>query len=46
VEKDSGLTGGGFFTLARNLKALTGTSKGEEDRFLKKEKTKLFDFWE
>jgi hypothetical protein len=45
VEKDSGLTGGGFFALARGLKALTGSSKSDEDRFLKKEKTKLFDFW-
>jgi len=45
VEKNTGLTGRGFFKLATDLNQFDGTSKSEMKVFLAKEKRRLYDLW-
>lgn len=46
VDKNSGLAGRGFFSLARRLNLLNGNSKSAEKAFLNKEKTRIFRYWQ
>ena len=45
VEKNTGLTGRGFFKLATDLNQFDGTSKSEMKVFLAKEKRRLYELW-
>jgi hypothetical protein len=45
VDKNSGLAGPGCFSLVRDRKLLTRTSKAAERKFLNKEKSNVFEYW-